>query len=112
MKRIAIINCLKANTVCTGAACLKAFYDKSKSFSGYSGQDVCLKAFMRCNGCEKDPDDDPGMQEKLDRLECMGVEVVHAGVCTRKKDGSECPTITKILECCEQRGMHVVRGTH
>lgn len=112
MKRIAMLNCLKANTVCTGAACFKAFHEKTKSFAVYGDEELCLMAFMRCNGCGKDPDEDPGMQEKLDRLESIGVEVIHAGVCTKKRDGSECPTITKILRACEQRGIQVVRGTH
>lgn len=28
MKNIAILTCLKANDVCTGASCLDAFYNK------------------------------------------------------------------------------------
>ena len=45
-------------------------------------------------------------------MEQIGVEIVHAGICTRKHDGSECSQITKILSKMEEKGMKVVRGTH
>ena len=32
MKHIAMLTCLNANTVCTGASCLKAFYHRTGSF--------------------------------------------------------------------------------
>lgn len=34
MKRIVMLNCLRANSVCTGAACLQAFNAKTKTFVG------------------------------------------------------------------------------
>ncbi len=111
MKRIAMLNCLKSNNVCTGAACLQALEQRRKAFASYGEEEVRLLAFMRCNGCEKNPEQDLGMQEKLDRLQSIGVEIIHAGACTQKR-GGECPTITAILKMCEERGMQVVRGTH
>lgn len=35
MKNIAILTCLKANDVCTGASCLDAFYNKRDFYSIY-----------------------------------------------------------------------------
>lgn len=112
MKKIAMLNCLKSNEVCTGAACMKAFYERIRSFSVYEGEDVEMRAFFRCNGCGKDPDQDEGMKEKLDRLVKEGVTIVHTGVCTKTREGVECKTITKLIEMIEQRGISVVRGTH
>ena len=112
MKKIAVLNCLKANDVCTGAACLRAFNEKSHSFERYQEQEICLAAFMRCNGCGADPESDKGLLEKVERLKEEGVEAVHAGVCTQDRAGQECPTITKRLKEIESRGIEVIRGTH
>lgn len=35
MKKIVMLNCLRANSVCTGAACLQAFNAKTKTFARY-----------------------------------------------------------------------------
>ena len=35
--KIAILNCLNANDVCAGAACLKAFNSKTRHFADYGG---------------------------------------------------------------------------
>jgi predicted metal-binding protein len=111
MLKIAILNCLKANAVCTGEACLGAYRKRSGAFYRYAGAQTELTAFLRCNGCESDPETDPGMLEKLDRLRESGVQALHLGVCTLQK-GRECPSITKIARLAEKRGMKVVRGTH
>ena len=107
-----MLNCLKSNRVCTGAACLQALNERKKSFAQYKGQNIELTAFMRCNGCDIDPEGDKGIIEKMDRLQKIGTEVLHVGVCTVKKEGGECPTITKMIEMAQQRGIRVVRGTH
>ena len=52
MKKIVILACQKANTVCTGAGCLKAFNQKTKSFARYQNEEIELEAFFRCNGCD------------------------------------------------------------
>ena len=109
--KIAILNCLKANDVCTGEACLTALRERSGAFSAYRCRDAELAAFLRCNGCGGDPERDPGMLEKLDRLRAIGTDTLHLGVCT-VLDGAECPTITKLAEMAEKRGIRVVRGTH
>ena len=71
MKKIAMLNCLKANEVCTGAACMKAFNEKSRSFERYREEETVVAAFMRCNGCDAHPGEDKGLQEKLDRQMCI-----------------------------------------
>ncbi|MCR1841964.1 CGGC domain-containing protein [Murimonas intestini] len=112
MKKIAMLNCLKANEVCTGAACMKAFNEKSRSFERYREEETVVAAFMRCNGCDAHPGEDKGLQEKLDRLVKEGVQAVHAGICTKDRQGEECPVITDILSDIESRGIEVIRGTH
>lgn len=114
MKHIAILTCLDACKVCTGASCLDAWNHRQRGFAPYAGEDVQLDAFFHCNGCGSDPAKDPGMTEKLDRLQSMGTEAVHTGICTCK--GPEykeyCPTIVKIISLLNQRGIRVVHGTH
>ncbi len=114
MKHIAILTCLDACKVCTGAGCFQAWNSRSRGFSPYAGEDVQLDAFFHCNGCDSRPAEDPGMIEKLDRLQSLGVSVVHTGVCTRKApDRSEyCPNIAQIIAMLEQRGIRVIHGTH
>lgn len=112
MKHIAMLNCLHANTVCTGASCFQAFYEKRASFHKYENEEIQLDAFMKCNGCDKDPQLDAGMQEKIQRLKKIGTQIVHVGVCTKRKDGKECPTITTIATMLEEQGIQIVRGTH
>ena len=81
MKKIAMLNCLNSNKVCAGAACFTAFNKRIRSFERYQGMDVEVAAFMRCNGCENDPETDAGILEKVERLQQEGVETVHVN-CT------------------------------
>ncbi len=114
MKQIAILTCRKACNVCTGASCLRAWNAKEKGFSRYAGEDVSLAAFFHCNDCGTDPENDKGMIEKLDRLQKIGVERVHTGICTvtDRETMTWCPTIEKIAEMLRERGIEVVQGTH
>ena len=110
--KLAMLNCLRTNEVCAGCACLTAFYQRRAAFARYAGTEVELAAFLRCNGCGRPPEKDAGMLEKLDRLKAEGVETVHFGVCTRGKEGGECPTVTSLADLLEARGISAVRGTH
>ena len=112
MKKIAIVTCLKANDVCTGAACLEALYARRAYFSEYEGEEVKLCAFMRCSECGVDPEEHRGMMEKLERLLKSGVETAHIGVCAKKRDGSICPQMQKTADWLEEHGIRVVWGTH
>lgn len=62
--KIAMLNCLKSNKVCTGAACLSAMNSRSRSFEQYQDTPLELVALARCNGCEAGID--AGFQEKLE----------------------------------------------
>lgn len=113
MKKIAILTCRKACDVCTGAACFGAWNAKKAGFAPYAGEDASLVAFFHCNGCSAPPETDPGMLEKLDRLQSMGVSAVHTGVCTIPHGSTEqCPSIQKIAEMLRQRSIPVIHGTH
>ncbi len=116
MKKIAILTCLNACKVCTGASCLHAWNEKIKSFERYRNEDVQLAAFMHCNGCGTDPETDAGMAEKIERLEKISVSVVHTGVCTvmgrPQEERRVCPSIVKITEMLKSRGIEIVSGTH
>jgi predicted metal-binding protein len=109
MKKIVMLTCLKANTVCTGAGCLRAFNERTSTFSRYEGEALELQAFFRCNGCGVWDD---GMEEKLERLISLRPDAVHLGVCTKGKDGVRCPTIARIAQRLEQEGAQIVDGTH
>ena len=108
--KIAILNCLNHNTRCAGAACLNAMNRRIRSFECYKDTELELVAMGRCNGCEAGMD--AGMQEKLERFVQEGAEVVHFGICTKNKEGAECPLISRSAEYLEQHGVKVVRGTH
>ena len=41
--KIAVLNCLKANEVCTAAGCLKAFNTKTKHFEVYKDTDTKIQ---------------------------------------------------------------------
>ena len=110
--KLAMLNCLRANEVCAGCACLTAFYQRRAAFARYAGTEAELAAFLRCNGCGRPPETDAGMLEKLDRRKAEGVETVHLGVCTREAGGGECPTVTALAGLLEARGIAVLRGTH
>ena len=112
MKKIVMLTCLKSNRVCTGAACLRAFYERRKSFEIYNGQEVEVVAFMKCNGCDSDPNEDAGILEKVERLKKEQVETVHVGICTKKKDGTRCGNIEKIMDMIEKQGITIIDGTH
>lgn len=109
--KIAILNCLMANDVCAGEACLKSFNTKSRHFAEYGDTPLELVAMARCNGCGKGIDE--GFREKLERIVSEGAEVCHLGVCTRHgEEKKECRTITEAAAWLEERGVRIVRGTH
>lgn len=107
-----MLNCLDANRVCTGAGCFRAFNERTHSFERYKNQDVQLMAFMRCNGCDSVPAKDAGILEKIERLETIGVETVHVGICTKDKEGNRCKNISAILDMLKEKGIDIIDGTH
>lgn len=112
MKKIIVVNCLKANRVCTGAACLRAFNERTKTFARYGDEPLELVAFFRCNGCDA-PENDPGMEEKIQRLLSLDADAAHIGVCTKNKaDGTRCPVIERVMDRLAAGGVTLVDGTH
>lgn len=113
MKRIAILRCLHSNDVCTGAACLAAFNAKSKSFEAYKEEGAELVAYWSCDGCKEVRFNNPrGLEGKINTIEKLQVDVLHLGICTKNREGNECPVATKIAERLEAKGIKIVRGTH
>ena len=68
--KIAMLNCLKANDVCTGAGCLRAMNSRTGHFTPYAAEPLELVAMARCSGCEVGIDE--GFREKLDRIVSEG----------------------------------------
>ena len=111
MKKIAMLNCLKANDVCTGAGCLKAFYSRTGGFAEYGDEQLQLMAMARCSGCDKTAENDPGMMEKLERLVSVGTEIVHIGVCAAH-NSEPCPTMQTHARWLEEHGIRIIWRTH
>ena len=117
MKRIAILRCLHSNDVCTGAACLDAFFKRLGSFSIYGQEELQLVAFWTCNGCNDcQLKNKSGLEEKIQRIISLQTEVVHVGVCTKNKDSDgkmqTCSTIKEIGQRLRSSGITIVEGTH
>lgn len=111
VKRIAILSCLKATDVCSGAACFKALNQRQKSFEVYAEDTIEVIGFFHCNGCECDYENDSAYIEKIDTMIGLKPDVIHVGKCTLI-DGKECPVITRIVSTFEKNEILVVKGTH
>lgn len=114
MKKIIMLNCLRANQVCTGAACLKAFNERTRTFAQYGEEELFLQAFFRCNGCDEQGNGiwDEGMDEKLERMEGLHADAVHMGVCTKRKDGTRLSGHPAPRRPSAPQGAQLVDGTH
>lgn len=110
-KRIAILSCLNATDVCSGAACFKALNQRMKSFEIYLDNSVEVIGFFHCNGCTCDYEINAPYLEKVNTLIKLKPDVIHVGKCTVDK-GVECPVITGIIQTFEQNQIQVIRGTH
>ncbi|MEW9125065.1 MAG: CGGC domain-containing protein [Thermotaleaceae bacterium] len=110
MKNIAILTCLKASEVCTGASCLESFFKRQHAFANYD-EELNLKAFWHCNGCEKNPNSCQGLNEKIERLKKIGVTHIHVGICAFGEKYA-CKIMDEIIDMLKERGFQVVLGTH
>ena len=109
MKNIAILTCLKANDVCTGASCLDAFYNKKGFFTQYTNDDTKLVEVLLNN--------QEGLLEKLERILSVKTDIVHVGICTEIIDEQThkkvlCPKIQEIVDFLQKNNIKVVFGTH
>lgn len=111
MKKIAILTCLEATGVCSGAACFKALNQRTAFFQPYVEIEVEVLGFFHCNGCQCDYDLDLEYDEKMTTLIDLKPDVIHVGKCTVQK-GIECKVITRMVHRFEANGITVVRGTH
>lgn len=95
MKKIIMLNCLRANQVCTGAACLKAFNERTRTFAQYGEEELFLQAFFRCNGCDEQGNGiwDEGMDEKLERMEGLHADAVHRACVPNARTAPAVPVI-------------------
>ncbi len=110
-KRIAVLTCLEATKVCSGAACFRAFNQRKSAFERYKGEGAELIAFFHCNGCHCDYAHDSEYLEKIQYICSCKPDAVHVGKCTQIK-GVECKIITQIIKTIEAEGILVIRGTH
>ena len=110
MTNLAILCCLDANDVCTGAGCLRALRERRGGFACYEGQETELLAFLRCSHCSTPLEEDAGMQEKLERLVSIGTQAVHIGVCAQPK-GEKCPYMAANAKWLEDHGIQVIWKT-
>lgn len=112
MKKTAILTCLDAvGSVCTGAGCMSAFNQRKGSFSKYE-EDLELVAFFQCNGCDSDVMTDKGIIEKIERIVKINPDAIHVGVCTMKRDGTRCESITTLMNYLQSQGIEIISGTH
>lgn len=111
MKKIAILSCIKASHVCSGASCLAALKNRTGGFARYAGDEVELTAFFHCNGCDKYLENDGELREKAERVVRIGTECVHIGICCYHGE-KQCPNIRQLRGYFEENGMETVTGTH
>lgn len=64
MKKIVMLTCLRAETVCTGAGCFSALNGRTHRFREYGDEELQVSAFMKCSGCGHFPRQDKGLDEK------------------------------------------------
>ena len=117
MNKIVILRCLQSNDVCTGAACLHAFNNKSEAFARYGDEELQLVAFFSCNGCDDCKlKHQEGLEEKMERILSLQPDAVHVGVCTiiKNEHGEKvrCEKIIDIWQRLEKAGIKVIDGTH
>ena len=110
MKKIAILTCLDATKVCSGAACFRAFNNRDAAFENCP-LDTELIAFFHCNGCKCDYEHDTEYIEKIETLHKLGIDELYIGKCTKIK-GVECAIIQKIILQLSSATMIVTKGTH
>ncbi len=111
MKKIAVLTCLKATQVCSGAACFDAINDRRATFEEYVDEEVKVVAFFHCNGCKADYDNDEQYIEKIERVCSQEPDAIHIGKCTFYQRDL-CPVIDNMINYFKSKGIKIVIGTH
>ena len=96
MKKIVMLTCPRAETVCTGAGCFSALNGRTHRFREYGDEELQVSAFMKCSGCGHFPRQDKGLDEKIERILEIHPDAVHLGICCCS-DG-ESKTLCKEVE--------------
>ena len=81
MKKIVMLTCLRAETVCTGAGCFSALNGRTHRFREYGDEELQVSAFMKCSGCGHFPRQDKGLDEKIERILEIHPDAIHLGIC-------------------------------
>ena len=103
MKKIVMLTCPRAETVCTGAGCFSAL-----------NEELQVSAFMKCSGCGHFPGQDKGLDEKIERILEIHPDAIHLGICCCSDGESKtlCKEVEMITAIFKKAGIPVVRGTH
>lgn len=114
MKKIVILTCPHAETVCTGAGCFFALNGRTHRFREYGDEELQVSAFMKCNGCGHFPRQDKGLDEKIERILEIHPDAIHLGICCchNGKSKTLCKEVEMITSIFEKAEIPVVRGTH
>ena len=113
MKKIAILTCIKSNSVCTGASCLKAMNERTRSFAPYKGEPLQLMAFLALQRlCVRLRYRPGNFWKNWSAWSKSAWRLSTPVFAPESMMGAKCPQITKILSKMEEKGMKVVRGTH
>ncbi len=114
MKTIVMLTCPKAEAVCTGAGCFRAFYRRTYQFARYGEEPLEVAAFMKCSGCGHYRERDKGLQEKVETILRLAPDAVHLGVCCCHdgKDRVLCDEVMELEKIFQAHGISVVHGTH
>ena len=81
MKKIVMLTCPHAETVCTGAGCFSALNGRTHRFREYGDEELQVSAFMKCSGCGHFPRQDKGLDEKIERILEIHPDAIHLGIC-------------------------------
>ncbi len=115
-KKVAILTCLDATDVCSGASCFDAVNQRTGEFGIYEQEPLQIVAFFHCNGCVDDYDKEEYFKEasfleKIERVKSIKPDAIHYGKCCFPED-KLCPVIADMVEYFEKAGIKVIKGTH
>lgn len=106
MKKIVMLTCPHAETVCTGAGCFSALNGRTHRFREYGDEELQVSAFMKCSGCGHFPRQDKGLDEKIGRILEIHPDAVHLGICCCSDGESKtlCKEVEMITAILRERG--------
>lgn len=113
MKKIVMLTCPHAETVCTGAGCFSALNGRTHRFREYGDEELQVSAFMKCSGCGHFPRQDKGLDEKIERILEIHPDAVHLGICCCSDGESKtlCKEVEMIAAILRERG-YLSCGVH